>query len=517
MTEPTLNVSSSEVIDPRRWAALAILLVGAFLAPLDFFIVNVAMPAITSGLRASAADVQLVISGYAVVYAVFLITGGRLGDIFGRKAVFLAGLAGFALASALCGLAWSPTSLIAGRLLQALAAAAMAPQALASVHALFPPHERGRALSIYGVTLGLASIAGQLLGGALVGANVDGFGWRLIFLINLPVAIVAFIAAIPLLRETRSGTRPRLDLVGVILSAATLTALVLPLIEGRERGWPWWSIAMLLTTPLFAEAFRRYEIRLAEAGGEPLVAIDAFASPGLVRGLGAIATLYALAAFFLTFSIYLQAGLGRTALEAGLAILPFSVGFLLGSFASPMVGNRVGIMAPSVGFGFSATGLVGLAAVAALSATGRHAAFRPAGDAAAIDRPRHGPVDSDHGSRRRRTRRAAPRGAGRRHGQFNLAGERGDGRRHSRRRVLRDTRQPHGPAGFGAGFRRHHAAGRRLPCRRRIARRWPWSAAACEGFVANGRRRGRMRGREAANGLEGIGSLGVRTEGAQKG
>ena len=116
-----------------------------------------------------------------------------------------------------------------------------------------------------------------------------------------------------------------------MLSAATLTALVLPLIEGRERGWPWWSIAMLLTTPLFAEAFRRYEIRLAKAGGEPLVAIEVFRSPGLLRGLGAIATLYAMAAFFLTFSIYLQAGLGRTALQAGLAILPFSIGFLAGS------------------------------------------------------------------------------------------------------------------------------------------------------------------------------------------
>ncbi len=359
--------AESDALDPRRWAALAVLLVGAFLAPLDFFIVNVAMPAITSGLGATAADVQFVISGYAVVYAVFLITGGRLGDIFGRKAVFLAGLAGFALASALCGLAWSPTSLIMGRLVQALAAAAMAPQALASVHALFPAHERGRALSIYGVTLGLSSIAGQLLGGALVGADIGGFGWRLIFLINLPIALAAFVAAIPLLRETRSGTRPRLDFGGVLLSAATLTALVLPLIEGRERGWPWWSIALLLTTPLFAEAFRRYEIGLAKAGGEPLVAIDAFASPGLLRGLGAIATLYALAAFFLTFSIYLQAGLGRTALEAGLAILPFSIGFLLGSFASPIVGRRMGIAAPSVGFALSATGLVALAAVAVMT------------------------------------------------------------------------------------------------------------------------------------------------------
>ncbi|WP_158813622.1 MFS transporter [Methylocapsa sp. S129] len=373
----TIAPAESEMLDPRRWAALAVLLVGAFLAPLDFFIVNVAMPSITTGLRASSADVQLVISGYASVYAVFLITGGRLGDIFGRKSVFLAGLAGFALASALCGLAWSPTSLILGRLLQALAAAAMAPQALASVHALFPAHERGRALSIYGITLGLSSIVGQLLGGALVGADIGGLGWRLVFLINLPIAIAAFAAAIPLLRQTHGGTRPRLDLIGVFLSAAALTALVLPLIEGRERGWPWWSIAMLLTTPLFAEAFRRYEIRLAKAGGEPLVAIDAFASPGLLRGLGAIATLYALAAFFLTFSIYLQAGLGRTALEAGLAILPFSIGFLLGSFASPMVGDRMGTAAPSVGFALSATGLVALAAVAALTSPGLMPPFGP--------------------------------------------------------------------------------------------------------------------------------------------
>jgi MFS family permease len=360
----------TERLDPRRWAALAVLLVGAFLAPLDFFIVNVALPSITAGLDASAAEVQLVISGYAIVYAVFLITGGRLGDIFGRKSIFLSGLAGFALASALCGLAWSPGSLIVGRLLQALAAAAMAPQALASVHALFPAHERGRALSIYGITLGLSSIAGQLLGGALVGADIGGLGWRLVFLINLPIAIVAFAAAIPLLRQTHGINRPRLDLVGVALSALALTALVLPLIEGRERGWPWWSIATLLTTPFFVEAFRRYEIRLAKAGGDPLVAIEVFRTPGLLRGLAAILTLYAMAAFFLTYSIYLQAGLGHTALDAGLAILPFSIGFLVGSSASPWIARWGGTAAPSVGFGLSSTGLIALSYLVAHTPTG---------------------------------------------------------------------------------------------------------------------------------------------------
>ena len=369
-TLPVAPQIETAVLDPNRWAALAVLLTGAFLAPLDFFIVNVAMPSITAGLGASSADVQLVISGYAIVYAVFLITGGRLGDIFGRKSIFLIGLAGFALASAFCGLAWSPLTLILARLLQALAAAAMAPQALASVHALFPAHERGRALSIYGVVLGLSSIVGQLLGGALVQADIAGMGWRLIFLINLPVSILAFIAAIPLLRETRGVRRPRLDLGGIALSALALTAFVLPLIEGRERGWPWWSIAMLVTTPIWVELFRRYELRLARAGGDPLVAIEVFQSPGLLRGLAAILTLYALAAFFLTYSIYLQQALDFTALQAGLAILPFSAGFLAGSTFSPLFGRWLGTSASSLGFVLSALGLMATATVVALPPAG---------------------------------------------------------------------------------------------------------------------------------------------------
>ncbi len=369
MTTPAMPTAPA-VPDPHRWAALAILLTGAFLAPLDFFIVNVAMPSITTGLGATAADVQLVISGYAIVYAVFLITGGRLGDIFGRKVVFMAGLAGFALASGFCGLAWSPATLILARLLQALTAAAMAPQALASVHALFPAHERGRALSIYGVTLGLSSIAGQLLGGALVGADIAGLGWRLVFLINLPVAIVAFVAAIPLLRETRGVHRPRLDWGGVVLSAMALTALVLPLILGREQGWPWWSLVLIAATPFLAELFRRYELRLARSGGDPLVAIEVFQTPGLLRGLGAILTLYMMAAFFLTYSIYLQSALDMTALQAGLAILPFSAGFLTGSTGSPTIGRWAGVAAPSLGFALSTTGLVATALVVHLSPVG---------------------------------------------------------------------------------------------------------------------------------------------------
>jgi EmrB/QacA subfamily drug resistance transporter len=370
MTSEVTTAPPTDLPDPRRWWALTVLLTGSFLAPLDFFIVNVAMPAMTADLGASAADAQLVISAYAVAYAVLLITGGRLGDIYGRKSVFLVGLAGFALASAFCGLAWSPRILVLGRIFQAVAAAAMVPQALASIHALFPPHERGRALSIYGITIGLSSIAGQLLGGALVAADLHGLGWRLVFLINLPVAVLAFAAALPLLRDSRAPRRTRLDWGGVVLSAVALTALVLPLIEGRERGWPWWTIALLVAAPLVVERFRAYEIRLAKARGDPLVAIEIFQAPGLLRGLAAIMTLYALAAFFLTYSIYLQSALGFSALQAGLAILPFSAGFLPGSTFSPLFGRWLGTGSSSLGFTLSASGLVATALVVRLSVPG---------------------------------------------------------------------------------------------------------------------------------------------------
>jgi MFS family permease len=231
-------------------------------------------------------------------------------------------------------------------------------------------HERGRALSIYGITIGLSSAVGQLLGGALVGADLGGLGWRLIFLINLPIALVAFAAALPLLRQTRGQRRPRLDWGGVALSSAALTVFVVPLVEGRERGWPWWSIALLLTTPFFVEAFRRYELRLARAGGDPLIAIEIFQAPGLLRGLGAIMALYAMATFFLIYSIYLQLALGFTALQAGLAILPFSAGFLVGSTSSPIIGRWMGAAAPSLGFVLSAAGAVATASVAARSPAG---------------------------------------------------------------------------------------------------------------------------------------------------
>jgi Na+/melibiose symporter-like transporter len=186
----------------------------------------------------------------------------------------------------------------------------------------------------------------------------------LIFLINIPIVLIAFVATLRVLRETRSERRPRLDLGGVVISCAALAAFVLPLIEGRERGWPLWSFAILLTTPIFVEWFRRYEIRLARAGGDPLVAIEIFQRRGLIRGLGAVMTLYAISTFFLIYSIYLQSALGFNALQAGLGIIPFSIGFVIGSTLSSQCGRWLGRAATSLGFVLSSSGAVATALTA---------------------------------------------------------------------------------------------------------------------------------------------------------
>jgi MFS family permease len=354
---------------PQRWLAFAVLLVGAFLPPLDFFIVNVALPSIRGGLGASAAEIQLVISGYAAAYAIFLITGGRLGDLYGRKRVFLSGLAGFGVASLLCGLASSPLLLVAGRVLQGLSAAVMAPQGLASIQALFPERERARALAMYGATIGLAAIAAQALGGVLIAANLGGLQWRVIFLINLPIIVAVFIGGIPLLPDARSAHPTPLDRVGVLLCALALGLLVVPLVEGPDNGWPWWACAMLAASPVFAAGFWRYEQALARTGGTPLVDPRLRQAPGLAVGLTGVLFFYVVSAFFLTFSVYLQEALGYSALAAGTMFIPCGLGFLIGPLTTPLAIRWFGRWVPAMGMLLEVIGcLILSAAVAAAPA-----------------------------------------------------------------------------------------------------------------------------------------------------
>ena len=345
--------------DPRRWPALAVLLSGTLLPPLDFFIVNVTLPSIRSDLQASADVSQLVVSVYAMAYAVTLILGGRLGDLYGRRRTFVAGMFGFGLASALCGFATSPSVLIFGRLLQGISAAVMAPQSLASIHALFSMSEKGRALGLYGATFGLASVGGQLLGGLLVSADLWDMGWRSVFLINLPVIALAIPAALILVRETRGEEAGGMDFGGAILLALGVLALVVPLIEGREHGWPWWSLGVLAMSPALLVLFWRYEKHRERLGASTLVPPSVIsATRGLALGLLAAVLLYALAAFFLTFAVYQQAGLGRDALAAGLAILPLGIGQLVGPTCGIRLSRWLGSSAATFGMSLEALGLV---------------------------------------------------------------------------------------------------------------------------------------------------------------
>lgn len=366
--------------DPRRWAMFVILLIGAFLPPLDFFIINVALPSIRQDLGASASAEQLVISTYAGLYAVTLITGGRLGDIYGRGRVFFLGLIGFAAASLLCGLAWSPWALVAGRALQGLTAAVMAPQALASVQAIFPESEKPLALSLYGAVFGLAAVVGQALGGVLISLNLLDLGWRIIFFVNLPIAALVVLFGIPLLKETRARNGIKLDLGGMALSMLTLAALIIPLIEGREAGWPLWAWVSLIAMPLLAKVFWRYEARLSERGGSPLLDPSALNAPGLRRALVVALLYYAIAPFFLLFSVYLQSALNTSALSAGLVFLPFGAGFLLGPLLTPLCKRVLGVYVNPVGMGLESAGFCALIWLIMATPVGEH----PAAQALAV-------------------------------------------------------------------------------------------------------------------------------------
>src|SRR6266568_6620254 len=263
--------SSGEDADPRRWLTLVILLLAALMNLLDVSIVNIAVPSIQRDLGASYADIQWALAGYTLAYALVLITGGRLGDTFGRKRLFLIGVAGFTAMSALCGAAQSPGQLIAFRVAQGAMGGIMIPQVLSVIQVMFPPSERIKALAGFGVTAGLGTVSGPLLGGLLIQGNLLGLDWRPIFLINVPVGIVALAAAAVLVRESRAPSPPRLDPVGVALISAALLLLLYPLVQGRQLGWPWWTfVSMACSVPVLA-AFVGYERIKARRDGSPLV------------------------------------------------------------------------------------------------------------------------------------------------------------------------------------------------------------------------------------------------------
>ena len=345
-----------------RWVALVVLLAGGFMPPLDFFIVNVALSSIHESLGATPAELQLVISGYACGYGVFLITGGRLGDLYGRKRCFLIGMAGFSLASLGCGIATSATHLVIARIVQGSAAAVLLPQVLGSIRALFPnERELARAMSAYGIMMGMAAAIGQFSGGALIQWNPADLGWRAIFLLTLPVCAVTLVLGWKVVPETGGGGNVRLDLGGAALISLTLAAIVVPLSEGREQGWPAWVFAALACAPFLAAAFFWYEAHLSRTGGMPLVDIALLRIRSFRRGVLVAALFFFTTSFYLLFGLYQQEGRGMAPLEVGLTIVPYGVGLFVGPLISaPLVRLRPRLLSIGMAIEVAFYALVGL-------------------------------------------------------------------------------------------------------------------------------------------------------------
>jgi EmrB/QacA subfamily drug resistance transporter len=324
---------------PRRGLAIGILLFAAFMDLLDVTIVQVALPAIGRDLDAGSGALEWIVSGYMLAFAAALVTGGRLGDIFGRRRVFLTGIAGFTLVSALAAAAVSAEMLVTLRVAQGLFAALMVPQLLASVQALYAPRERAPLFGIIGAVSGIAAVVGPVLGGWLVDADLWGLGWRSIFLVNVPVGIAIVALAAKFVPDTRSARAMRLDLVGVALLVAAIAGFMVPLIEGRELGWPGWLWALVAAGVLVGSWFVAHSVRRMNRDGSALLPMPLFRDRGFSAGIVTQAMFQgAMNAFVLPLILYLQLALSFDALGAGLTLLTFSLGAMVGTgFVVPLV------------------------------------------------------------------------------------------------------------------------------------------------------------------------------------
>ncbi|RKS06360.1 EmrB/QacA subfamily drug resistance transporter [Nocardiopsis sp. Huas11] len=341
---PRAATAASPLLSGRTAiVVLAVILAADFMELLDATIVSVAAPAIAGDLGADETALQWILAGYTLAVGAGLITGGGLGDRFGRRRVFLLGLTAFMLASAGCGLAPNPEVLIAMRVAQGLGGGLMIPQVFGIIRASFEPGARAGALGAYGAVLGLASVAGPLLGGVLLDADLFGLGWRAIFWVNIPIALVGLVVGILVIPESRAPGRTRLDLPGALLAATAAVLLLLPLIQGRDWGWPWWSLAVLALSAPTVALFIAHERRLLARGGRPILDPALLRLRAFTAGLSASLLFFgALGSFFLLLSLYLQLGTGRSALDTGLVILPYAVGSIITSGIGARFADRAG-------------------------------------------------------------------------------------------------------------------------------------------------------------------------------
>ncbi|MFC9692468.1 DHA2 family efflux MFS transporter permease subunit [Kribbella sp. NPDC056951] len=343
MSTPTLAtdpVAAEPTAYRWRWIVLATVLVAEIMDLVDATIVNIAAPSIRAELGGSESAMQWMLAGYTLAFAIGLITFGRLGDLVGRRRLFLIGAVGFTLASALCGLATSPELLIGSRVAQGVLGAVMIPQGFAILKSVFPPAEIGKAFALFGPVMGLSAVAGPILAGVLIDADWFGQGWRMIFFINVPIGLLAIFGALRFMPELKTAGAQRLDAASVFLVSLASGLLIYPLVQGRELGWPVWSIVMMVASiPVFALFVWR-----ERRSGNPVIDPSLFRNRGYVAGLAVITTFFlAMSGFTLVLNLFTQLGLHYSPLKAGLSMVPFSLGIAIGA---PLSG---GLLAPRLG------------------------------------------------------------------------------------------------------------------------------------------------------------------------
>ncbi|KXU22107.1 MFS transporter [Clavibacter nebraskensis] len=378
---------AAPVVSRRAWQALIVLLAGMFVALLDTTIVNVALPSIQESLKASESTLSWIISGYALAFGLALIPAGRLGDRYGHKWVFVTGIALFTLASLACGAAQDDLQLVIARVVQGLAGGLFVPAVTAFIQLLFPPQARGKAFAIMGAVIGVSSALGPIVGGLIIQAAGEESGWRLVFFVNLPVGLATVIAAIFLLPSRRvaeevagdvraqsgqragakkGGSAPAaapsgVDLVGILLVSAGLVALLVPLIDGQDQGWPLWTYLSLAGGVVLLALFGAWEVLQTRRSKGVLVPPHLFTHPAFTGGV-ILAMVYfaAFTSIFFTISILWQSGLGNSALESGLVSIPFAIGSIVGSSQSNRLTNRLGRTVLVIGAALVSVGLIWL-------------------------------------------------------------------------------------------------------------------------------------------------------------
>jgi len=352
-------VTSKQVVGSRnKWLALAVLLIGAFMALLDTTIVNVAIPTIRSSIGASNATLSWIVSGYALAFGLALIPAGRVGDRLGHKWVFIAGLSLFTIASLACGLAQDDGQLIAARAVQGLAGGMFFTTITALIQLMFADRERGRAFAILGATIGFSTALGPLVGGLIIQAFGAETGWRLVFGVNIPIGIVAVGAAAVFLPSGAESTDSAADWLGLALLTAGLVALLTPLIEGQQEGWPSWTYVSMVGGAVLIALCALWERRLEKLEGNPLVPPRLFAHSSFTGGvLLALVYFAAFTSIFFTIALLWQAGLGHSALQSGLVAMPFAVGSIIGAARSDVLAARFGRSVLICGLGLVAAGI----------------------------------------------------------------------------------------------------------------------------------------------------------------